>query len=221
MASAKMKKKEPVLVLCAHSDDQILGAGGTLSKWAKEGRDVIIVIFSFGEKSHPWLQRRYTIEMRVRESQEASRIIGARKTMFFGLEEGKFMEEIEERAIAKKVSILIKKYRPTIILTHAEDDPHPDHRAVANFTINLANDIRPNIHIYSFEVWNVVNISKRNVPKLYIDITNEFKIKIQALKSFQSQKITMLSLMWSVYWRAIRSGNQADCKYAEVFYKMR
>lgn len=213
-------KKESIMVLCAHSDDQILGVGGTLAKYAREGREIVIIIFSFGEKSHPWLQKKHTIEMRVKESLEASKVIGVKKTLFFGIEEGRFQEEIAEREIEKKMLALIEKHKPTTIFTHSDDDPHSDHRAVASFTINLAKKMHREIHVYSFDVWNVVNISKRDVPKLYIDISDTFTLKRQALKCFKSQKIAMLGLMWGVYWRAIRSGNQAGCRFAEVFYKV-
>jgi len=39
-----MPKKETILVLAAHNDDQAIGAGGTLAKYAQEGKKVISLL---------------------------------------------------------------------------------------------------------------------------------------------------------------------------------
>ncbi|MFA4887817.1 MAG: PIG-L family deacetylase, partial [Candidatus Nanoarchaeia archaeon] len=40
--------KETILVFAAHPDDEIIGVGGTIAKYAQEGKDVIVTIFSDG-----------------------------------------------------------------------------------------------------------------------------------------------------------------------------
>jgi LmbE family N-acetylglucosaminyl deacetylase len=51
-----MAKKGTVLVIVAHNDDHIIGAGGTLAKYAQEGKKVRTIIMSYGESSHPHLK---------------------------------------------------------------------------------------------------------------------------------------------------------------------
>jgi LmbE family N-acetylglucosaminyl deacetylase len=218
---AKSSKKETVLVLCAHSDDQVFGLGGTLAKYSKEGKRIIIVIFSYGEKSHPWLKKKVTVKMRVKESQEAGKLIGAEKTIFFGLEEGKFSEDIVEMEIHSKMIRMISQYHPDKIFTHSSDDPMPDHGSVNKFVLDLCNEIEYKGEVYSFDVWTPLKIKERNLPKLYIDISKTFSKKIAALKCFESQWMSMISLLWSVYYRAIRNGIKARCMFAEVFYRIR
>src|SRR3989344_6395589 len=103
------KSRESILVLCAHSDDQILGLGGTLAKYSNEGKKITIIIFSYGEKSHPWLKKKVTVRMRVKESQEAGKVIGAEKTIFMGLEEGRFPDDIEAKGIHEKIKRLVEE----------------------------------------------------------------------------------------------------------------
>jgi LmbE family N-acetylglucosaminyl deacetylase len=213
--------KESVLVLCAHSDDQIFGVGGSLAKYAEEGKSVITIIFSYGEKSHPWLKRKVTIKMRVKESQEAAKIIGVEKTMFLGIYEGRFPQEIEEKEIHDRIYRLIKKYRPIKIFTHAGDDPHPDHSAVNKFVLELCNEVDYKGDVYSYDVWNPLKIKERNLPTMYVDISKTFRKKIKALRCFESQWLSLVLLLWSVYWRAIRNGLKARTRFAEVFYKVR
>ncbi|MFC1753938.1 PIG-L deacetylase family protein [Thermoproteota archaeon] len=215
------KPKNTVLVLCAHSDDQIFGLGGTLAKYASDGKRIVVVVFSYGEKSHPWLKREVTVKMRVKESHEAAKIIGVEKTMFLGIEEGRFSEHIDERDIHDRVYRLIRKYHPAKIFTHAGDDPMPDHSALNRFVLELCDEINYKGEVYSFDVWNPLKIKERNIPKLHIDITKTFHKKIDALKCFESQWMSLILLLWSVYWRALRNGLKAHCRYAEVFYKIR
>ena len=221
MPKKKRKPKESILVLCAHSDDQIFGVGGTLAKYAEEGKRILIVVFSYGEKSHPWLKKKVTVKIRVKESHEAAKIIGIEKTIFLGIEEGKFSREIEEKDIHDKIYRLIKKYRPAKIFTHTGDDPMPDHSATSKFVLELCNEIDYKGEVYSFDVWNPIKIKERNIPKLYIDTSKTFHKKIKALKCFESQWMSMVSLLWSVYYRAIKNGLKAHCLFAEVFYKVR
>ena len=219
--SKKKMRKESILVLCAHSDDQVFGVGGTIAKYAEEGKRVIVVIFSYGEKSHLWLKKKVTVKMRVKESKDAGKILGVEKTIFLGLEEGKFQRDIEEMEVHDKIYRLIRKYKPIKIFTHSRDDPLPDHSTLNKFVLELCNEIDYKGDVYSFDVWNPVKIVERNIPKIYVDISKTFSKKIRALRCFESQWMSMVSLLWSVYYRAIKNGIHAHCMFAEVFYKIR
>ncbi len=78
-------KKENILVICAHSDDQIIGPGGTLSKYIKEGKNVFTIICTYGEKANPWLKEHIAIKTRVREAETANKLIGGKEVIFLGL----------------------------------------------------------------------------------------------------------------------------------------
>ncbi|MFH1849793.1 MAG: PIG-L deacetylase family protein [archaeon] len=209
-----------ILVLCAHNDDQILGAGGTLAKFAKEGMKITTVIFSYGEGSHPWLKREEVIRMRVKECSEANKVIGGGDVIYLGLKEGLFNEEIEAKNIKEKIKRIILRKKPIKIFTHSIDDPHPNHQAVYKATLDIVGEIGHSCNVYSFNVWNIINIRKRNSPKLVVDITDTFRYKVEAFKCHKSQKPTRISLMWNVYFQAWLNGLKNNVRYAEVFYKL-
>ena len=49
-----MKNKDIILVVAAHPDDEVLGCGGTLAKYAKNKNNIVNVLFiSDGESSRP------------------------------------------------------------------------------------------------------------------------------------------------------------------------
>ena len=66
--------KDTIMVMCAHSDDQIIGPGGTLTKYAKQGKIIITVIFSYGELSMPHIKKEIAIKTRVDEAKAAETI---------------------------------------------------------------------------------------------------------------------------------------------------
>jgi len=210
-----------ILVICAHPDDEVFGAGGTIAKYAKEGYSVDVVVFSYGEQSHPWLKKYVVIETRVKESKEASKILGIRKTLFLGLREGKFEEDVNKKNVYEVISRIIKRSRPKKIFTHSIDDPHPDHKSVYSSVLKSLGKSGYECDVYSFDIWNPINIIKRKNPKFYVDISETFGKKIDALKCFKSQKISMISLLWGVYLRVVKHGLENRTRFAEVFYKVK
>ena len=78
---------ETIMIICAHPDDEVLGMGGTIAKYASEGKRVVAVIFSYGENSHWWLKKKNTVEMRVAETKAAGKILGIHETIFLGLKD--------------------------------------------------------------------------------------------------------------------------------------
>ena len=214
-----MSKK--VLVFCAHSDDQVFGAGGTIAKYAKEGKEISVIVFSFGESTHPWLQRKYSATMRVKEPQQAGRLLGVKETIFLGLKEENFQEEFERKKLKGKIRNMIMDKLPYRILIHSQDDPHPNHKAVYKIITGIIQEMHYPCEIYSFDVWNIVDLGKHDKPKLYVDVSNTFKLKIEALNLFKSQRLSLWTLIFGVYLQAFLNGLHNDCRFAERFYKVK
>ena len=150
---------------------------------------------------------------------------GAKNTLYFFVK--KFSIAYKKALVKQKESFFICIFhltlekKPAKIFTHSIDDPHTDHRAVYKIVTDTYDSMRYKCDVYSFDVWNPINFRKRDQPKLYVDITDTFKTKLSALRCFESQKIAMITLLWSVYLRAIINGLHNHCKYAERFYKIR
>ena len=213
--------KESVFVICAHSDDQILGPGGTLAKYAKQGKEIFTIILSYGETSHFWLKKKVSVEIRVKEAQNADNVIGGSGVVFFGLTEGKILEDVKDKKIKDRIKELIKEKKPIKIFTHSVDDAHDDHRAVYKIVTELTDEINYKGDLLSFDIWHIIDFKKREKPKLYVDITDNFKTKMKALHCFRSQRLVMLFPYINVYIKAFINGLKNDCKHAEKFYKIK
>lgn len=209
-----------VYIICAHSDDQILGPGGTAAKYAKEGIDVHTIIMSYGEFSHPWMQGHVTIRTRVKEAQKADKIVGGRSVTFLGLKEGKFKKGIEEKKLMPKLKRLLNEKQPIKIFTHSLNDPLPDHRDTHHLVKDLVGKLHYTPDLYSFHIWNPIAIRKRNRPKLIVDISSTFKLKVKALLCFKSQKLSVFQILPRVAITNFLDGYHNGMKFAEKFNKV-
>ncbi len=207
-----------ILIFCAHSDDEAVGMAGTILKYVEEGKEIIKVVFSFGESSHPHFKEEVVIDKRVSESEEASKFIGIKETIFLGLPDTKVKQNIESSNIGQQVRGLLESHKPEKIFIPTASDPHPDHRAVNGIVLSIVDKARKSYPVYEFEVWNIVNESK---PMVFIDITPYYKKKVHYMKMFRSQWQYMYALWLPVFFRSRAYGRRNGCKYAERFYKVR
>lgn len=212
-----------VLVIVAHSDDQVLGPGGTIAKYSSEGEKVYTFIASFGELSHPHFKKEIISKIRVEEAEKADKLLGGAGVFFLGARDGKLKEDKE--LIKKQIKKQILKYKPSKIFTHAEDDALPDHVLINKVILEVYDELHKeekiNIDIYSFGVWRFFKLLNRLSPKLFVDISDFFQKKLEVLEVFKSQKSSMILLKWSVYLKAIVAGVKNKTQFAEEFYKIR
>jgi len=219
----KPKKKETIVVFAAHSDDQIIPIGGTIAKYAKEGRGVITVIFTQGGITT--LRDHLYINIRKKEALKADKMIGVKKTIFLKIPETQLVKEAKNPKLMAKIKSIINKYKPDKIFTHTIYDIHHDHRAVHKIITKAVDEIKGKKYsVYTFDVWDVaktLNLLRKDTPKLLVDISETFEAKIKAINLFKSQRFYTYRLLPYVYINAITNGKKNNCKYAEVFYKIR
>ncbi len=202
------------------TDDEAVGMGGTIAKYVKEGKKVIKVVLSGGEKSHPHLQEKVVKKTRYKETDKASKFIGIKQTITLGLKDAKLLSEINRPFVAKRIKEIIQKYKPEKIYCTSALDPHPtgDHIAANRIVLHVVDGLRKHYPVYAYEVWNLVNETH---PQVYIDVSNYMDIKMKYIKMFKSQWIYMFSLYLPSLFRAVYFGRKNKCKYAERFYKLR
>ena len=84
--------------------------------------------------------------------------------------------------------------------------------------------------LYTFEIWHIINLKKRNKPRLVVDISDTFETKVKALKAFKSQidlatfyNYLVLNnfFFFLIHIKDMINGITYNTRYAEVFYKIR
>ena len=212
--------KPLILTIAAHNDDQVIGAGATLAKYAKEGKRIKTIIFSFGEL-HMYMKKEVVVETRKKEFAEGDKIMGGSGAMYFGCRDGRIGEDIKAKNIESKLATVIKREKPIMIFTHGFDDAHPDHRAVHKLVMQLIKEKKIACPVYSFDVWSLVRLRKRNLPKMVVDVSDTFPQKIKAFLAHKSQKVVLGALLWKVIVKDWFSGLIHGYRYAEVFYRLK
>ena len=131
-----------VLVIAAHPDDPDFLAGGTIARFAKEGREIAYVIVTNGNKGSG--DRSVTsdqlIPIREKEQRSAAQVLGVRSVEFLGYEDG----EVEDtRNLRRDITREIRRWRPDRIITLSpyrtyNNFPgwHRDHRATARVVLD-------------------------------------------------------------------------------------
>lgn len=214
----KKVKKETIIVMSAHTDDFVLGAGGTIAKYIQEGKKVIAVIFSLGEKSHFWLKDKVIKKVRAHETLEASKFLKC-KEIILDLKDQRIAEEYAEKNMEAKLLKLLEKENPTKIFTHSNEDLHPDHKTVNKITIDLLGKLKKKPEVYIYSIWNPVSLQTR-YPTLYIDITKTFSLKMKALKLYKSQKIIISYPVFILVFHNFRDGFKIRKWFAEKFFRI-
>lgn len=213
--------KLDILVIGAHPDDAEIGCGGTIAHYKKRGKKVGVLDLSNGEPT-PF----GSVEIRMTELKVASEILQLDVRVTLDMT-NRYIENTKENRI--KVSDVIRKYKPSIIITHPSNDWHPDHIAshqivnAAKFQAKLTKtesqypEYYPKYLLY-FDHSHLKDINRK--LDFLIDISDSLEDKINALKAYKSQFIDNkkhLRIFDYIRERAGYLGYQIGVKYAEGF----
>ena len=112
-----------LMVVGGHISDAENMGGAAMIKHKRAGWDVTIVHLTTGEKGHPTLSAEDYLKMRMEDARASAEFIGANMEIL-PYRDGEF--EVTEEA-AWLMADLIRKYRPTVLLTHWRGSFHQDH----------------------------------------------------------------------------------------------
>ena len=135
-----MTGKLKLMCVVAHPDDESLGMGGTLAKYAAEGIETYLVTATRGERGRfgegevsPGLE--VVGQMREAELLAAAQTLGIREVRFLGYIDGDLDQADPTEAMAKIVTHL-RRVKPQVVITFGPEGAygHPDHIAISQFT---------------------------------------------------------------------------------------
>jgi len=192
-----MPESTQIMVVTAHPDDAEFGTAGTVARWAGEGRSIVYIVCSSGEKgtSDPNMKPAKLAKIREQEQLTAAKLLGVREVVFLRYPD----QELEDTpGFRKDIVRQIRKYRPQIVVTA---DPyrryiwHRDHRITGQVTLDaifpyardhlaypdlLEEGLSPH-KVKEVLFWGTDDPNHRS------DITKTFDIKLAALRCHKSQ----------------------------------
>lgn len=185
------------MLVVAHPDDAEFSSAGTIARLTDMGKKVWIVQVTSGDKgtTDPTISPEDLARLREAEELEAARRLGVEEVVFLRCTDGELEPNIPLR---EKVVHAIRKYRPDVVITHDPYRPyalHPDHRAVGYAAIDSVYPTARDPHYFpehlraglephkTAEIW----FFNAEQPDIYVDITNSFDRKRDALLAHTSQ----------------------------------
>ncbi|MFC1955044.1 PIG-L deacetylase family protein [Chloroflexota bacterium] len=192
-----MPEQTQVMVITPHPDDAEWGVAGTIARWTGEGKDVIYVVCTNGNKgtSDINMMPEELAGIREQEQLDAAELLGVRKVIFMRYPDQTLEDTPEFR---KEIVRLIRMYRPEMMVTV---DPyrryiwHRDHRITGQIVLDAvfpyARDILayPDLLEQGLQPHKVkeVLLWASEEPNYRSDITDTFDIKVAALRCHKSQ----------------------------------
>lgn len=176
-----------VLVFAPHNDDEVLGVGGTIAKYAKEGNEVFVC------EATSLLSNPKSVQRIRNEAIRAHDILGVKETFFLELPVVA-IKDTPTIEVNSRFDRIVKELKPNIVFVPHKGDIHIDHAEVAKAAMVALRPIdNPQlIAIYAYETlseteWNTPTVDNVFQPNCFIDIAEYIEIKKQAMSCFESQ----------------------------------
>lgn len=135
-----MNTQLKLMSVLAHPDDESLGTGGILAKYAAEGVETYLITATRGERGWFGAEKDYPGpaalgQIREAELRAAAKVLGIREVTLLDYLDGDLDQADPIKAI-RQIAADIRRVRPQVVVTF---DPngvygHPDHIAIAQFT---------------------------------------------------------------------------------------
>ncbi len=179
-----------ILVIAPHPDDETLGAGGTIAKYAAQGDEVSVLTVS----GHlPPLYPREAYDKTVAEANKAYKILGVAHSQFAEMP-ATMLGDIPVHELNALVMGAVELAKPHIVFS-PYPDRHVDHRLVfdaamvATRPVGVGRDIEI---VAAYETlsethWNAPHIEPGFVRNWVVDITDHMATKRAALACYESQ----------------------------------
>jgi LmbE family N-acetylglucosaminyl deacetylase len=190
-------KLAQVLVVTPHPDDAEYGVAGTVVHWVRQGKAVVYVVCTNGDKgtTDAGTTPEELAKTREKEQLAAANLLGVREVIFLRHSDQGLEDTPEFR---KEIVRLIRIYRPETIVTadpHRRYIWHRDHRITGRVTLDavfpyardllsypdmVAEGLTPH-KVKEILLWGTEDVNYRS------NITETFHIKLAALGCHKSQ----------------------------------
>lgn len=222
---------EKILVVAAHPDDELMGAGGTIRRLANEGKSCRALIMAEGLTSRGNARedtdKEELLELQT-NARAAAKQVGYESIDFCGFPDNR-LDDVNLLDIIKTIVKYVELYKPDTIFTHHLGDLNIDHRRTCGSVLTCCRPVGEYSvkRIYAFETpssteWNY-NYTDPFSPNVYIDITETVEAKIRGMACYRSESRQYPHPRSAEALRALAQyrGSNVGVKAAEAFMLLR
>jgi len=203
-----------LMCVLAHPDDESLGTGGTLAKYAAEGVETYVVTATRGERGRFGnSQERPALEVvgatREAELRAAAQELGVREVVVLGYPDGA-LDSVDPAVAQERIATEMRRIRPHVVLTFGPDGAygHPDHVAISQLTsAALVRAADRNFAVsklyqiaWSAPKWAAYQAALKKLTSTVDGVDREV---VAALEWNISTRVDTSSV-WTAVWRAVQ-----------------
>ena len=219
-----MMMPKKLVVIAPHPDDETLGCGGTIARFAASGTEVSVLVVA----GHlPPLYDEAAFETTQREAQAAFKIMGVAQSAFLRIP-ATMVRDVPVAELNGKINGFIREIGPDMVLLPFPDR-HIDHRIIFDACIVACRPVHAAAPkaVLAYETlsethWNVPGIEPVFAPEFFVDTTDYMAKKNAALACYASQINHAPSRSVEACTALAKfRGSQNGCGYAEAFKVVR
>ncbi|MBP2471919.1 LmbE family N-acetylglucosaminyl deacetylase [Crossiella equi] len=215
-----------VVVVAPHSDDEVLGAGGTIALFARAGAEITVVTvcaelepqFAAGDQ-----------KMIQEEARRAHELLGVRESIFFDYPTTG-VNQVPVSELNGRMQQVMDERGPDVVLLPFPDR-HIDHRVVFESAVVATRPFRKGKDIrltamyetISETYWNVPGAEPTFSPHWTVDITETIQLKLDAFNEMPSRHAHFPGPRSTEALAGLAQlrGSQASCGHGEAFQLIR
>lgn len=220
------------MVIFAHADDAEFGVAGSVALWKTQGKSIIYVLCTNGDKgtSDRNMTPANLAQIRQEEQRAAALRVGVEDVVFLGLPD----QQLEDTpAFREDIVRLIRQYQPDVVVS---SDPyrrylwHRDHRVIGQVVMDAAfpyardHMAYPQMLAEGLEPHKIKELLFFGAEETnhHVDITETFDDKLAALKCHESQvrELKVGNLETWLKKRCIKMAEGTPHQLAEAFHRV-
>ena len=165
-----------IALIVAHPDDADIYCGGSVAAWRSMGSEVTIMIATDGARGGNYDPEELA-QLRATEATAAAEVLDA-NLIQLNFPDGELAQSEE---FASRLTAEVVRLKPDLLVAHAPNDYHADHRAVSAGALIAASFRAP-------VLWVDPMMGNDFLPNYYVDITPFQDLKERAILCHNSQR---------------------------------
>ena len=202
-------RKDNLVIISPHPDDDVLGAGGVMIEAAEKGRAVFSVTVTDGRGSPrkgPVISDEEMVERRQKESMAALKVVGAAGGFYFKRRSSD-LEGERGKEVVRDLKALFEWLIPAEVYLPAPYERHKTHQKVTRLTLEaLRLSTASNPFLFGYNLWGGFFGEKKRCLK---DISPFIRKKVESVLAHSTQ------IAYKNYQQGILGRNNADAIFWE------